>query len=153
MSEVDVELYIQGRGPQHTFKASLEGWDQNRLDLEQIMNEYRLKAVYAFSIGSGRGQRLMYNPRNGLSVVPYSGKPGSLIRLDGDPKGSLMVPILKISLAAFLISILTMAFALKEPPKFFSKLQVLAGGGGMIWLVCLVTMFVTQLTRHNRQSK
>lgn len=86
LPEVQVELYVSGTGPRHSFKEKLQGWEANRLDLETIMNKYSLKALYAYSLSNGRGQRLIQHPRNGLSMVCYSGKPDVVIRLDSDPK-------------------------------------------------------------------
>ena len=84
LKQVQVELFIGGKGPCHVFKAPLGGWDENRLDLEAIMVAHKLKNLYAFSLLNGRGNRLLYNPRNGLSHIAYSGKPDVVIRLDGD---------------------------------------------------------------------
>ena len=84
VKHVQVELFIGGKGPCHVFKAPLRGWDENRLDLEAIMAAHKLRNLYAFSLVNGRGNRLLYNPRNGLSHIAYSGKPDVVIRLDGD---------------------------------------------------------------------
>jgi hypothetical protein len=30
--EVDVQIYIQGKGPVHKLKVPLEGWDKNKIE-------------------------------------------------------------------------------------------------------------------------
>ena len=83
---VQVEVYVKGKGPLHRLKVPLEGYERKQIDLEAIMAKCRLQNVYAYSITAGRGIQQFYNPKNGLSKVSYSGKPDSIIRLDGDPK-------------------------------------------------------------------
>lgn len=83
---VQVQIYIAGKGPKHKIKVPLQGWERKQIDLEGIMSKYRLRSIYAYSLTSGRGLQLLYNPRNGLSFVSYSGKPDAVIRIDGDPK-------------------------------------------------------------------
>ncbi|XP_024540006.1 uncharacterized protein LOC112349586 [Selaginella moellendorffii] len=149
---VEVELFIDGKGPEHVFKAPLGGWDQNRLDLEQIMIDYKLRAIYAYSLSSGRGQRLRYNPRNGLSMLPYSGKSDSVIRLDGDPKRSRLVPVIKIGVGiGFIVAMVTCIFV------DFSRdwIQALrnASAGRMMLVVCFVTMIILQISRQARSHK
>ncbi|XP_024518105.1 uncharacterized protein LOC112341732 [Selaginella moellendorffii] len=171
---VEVELFIDGKGPEHVFKAPLGGWDQNRLDLEQIMIDYKLRAIYAYSLSSGRGQRLRYNPRNGLSMLPYSGKSDSIIRLDGDPKvrkfsilffrkfylewismilqRSRLVPVIKIGVGiGFIVAMVTCIFV-----DFSSDwIQALrnASAGRMMLVVCFVTMIILQISRQARSHK
>jgi len=81
-----VEVYINGKGPVHKLKCPWQGYEKNQIDLEQLVVNCRLKAIYAYSLTQGRGVEQLYNPRNGLSLITYSGKPGSIIRYDGDPK-------------------------------------------------------------------
>ncbi|CAI5526654.1 unnamed protein product [Closterium sp. Naga37s-1] len=95
MKEVHVDLYIRGRGkggkgkgPACSFAAQLLGWHADRLDVAAIKRRHGLKALFAFSSAGARGLELVANPRNGLSLTTYTGKPGSRITLDGEPKGA-----------------------------------------------------------------
>jgi hypothetical protein len=103
--KVDVQIYIQGKGPVHKLKVPLEGWDKNKIDLEIIMSKYRLRRLYAYSLTSGRGLELFFSPRNGLSLVSYSGKPGAIVRFDADPKVQLHSMICFHSRCQFFLSI------------------------------------------------
>ena len=81
-----VEVYIRGKGPVHKLKVPWEGYEKNQIDLESIICKCRLKGIYAYSLSQGRGVEQFYNPKNGLSLIQYSGKPDSIIRYDGEPK-------------------------------------------------------------------
>jgi hypothetical protein len=81
-----VEIYIRGKGPMHKLKLPWEGYEKNQVDLESLMRKCRLKAIYAYSLTQGRGVEQVYNPKNGLSLIQYSGKPDSIIRYDSEPK-------------------------------------------------------------------
>lgn len=82
--EVEIRLYRQGKGPIAEFKSSLVGWEQNQLDVREILDKYRFKSVYAFSTSMGRGVPIRFNPRNGRSMLGY--KDGSVVYLDGEPQ-------------------------------------------------------------------
>ena len=82
--EVEVHLFRQGKGPIDVFKSSLGGWDQDRLEVRNILDKYGFKSLFAFNPGSGRGVRIRFHPRNGRSLLPY--KDGSVIYVDGEPK-------------------------------------------------------------------
>ncbi|CAI5956093.1 unnamed protein product [Closterium sp. NIES-64] len=93
MREVHVDLYIRGRGksgkgkgPACSFAAQLLGWHADRLDVAAIKRRHGLKALFALSSTGVRGLELVANPRNGLSLTTYTGKPGSRITLDGEPQ-------------------------------------------------------------------
>eukprot|EP00250_Pteridium_aquilinum_P024832 c2966_g1_i1 orf=299-856(+) len=142
--KVQVELYVGGKGPVHVFTAALKGWDQNRLDLEAIMQTHKLKAIYAFSLTSGRGNRLLFNPRNGLSRLAYSGKPDVTIRLDGDLSESFFLLLGKVLLGFVLIgglAFLTLSDSLPDWLALFKE----SGRTHVAVLTCFITMLYTQL--------
>ncbi|THG18258.1 hypothetical protein TEA_017202 [Camellia sinensis var. sinensis] len=82
--EVEVHLYRRGKGPIDVFKSGLGGWDQNQLEIGDILDKYGFKSVFAFNPQTGRGAPIRFNPRNGRSVLPYND--GSVIFIDGEPK-------------------------------------------------------------------
>lgn len=82
--EVEIRLYRQGKGPIDVFKSSLGGWDQNQLEVRDILDKYGLKSIYAFSPQSGRGVPIRFHPRNGRSILGY--KDGSVVHIDGEPQ-------------------------------------------------------------------
>lgn len=82
--EIEIHLYRQGKGPIDVFKSCLGGWDQDQLEVREILEKYGFKSVYAFSPGSGRGAPIRFHPRNGRSLLPY--KDGAVIYIDGEPK-------------------------------------------------------------------
>ncbi|MCD7459684.1 hypothetical protein HAX54_041641 [Datura stramonium] len=95
--EVEVHLYRRGKGPIDVFKAYLGGWDQDQLDVREILDKYGFKSIYAFRPETGRGVPIGFNPRNGRSIITY--RDGSKIYVDGEPKreyessqGHLLVP-------------------------------------------------------------
>ncbi|KAE8666606.1 hypothetical protein F3Y22_tig00112496pilonHSYRG00080 [Hibiscus syriacus] len=81
---VEIRLYRQGKGPIDVFKSSLGGWDQNQLEVRDILEKYGLKSIYAFCTQSGRGVPIRFHPRNGRSIIGY--KDGSVVHIDGEPK-------------------------------------------------------------------
>ncbi|CAM6127036.1 unnamed protein product [Calypogeia fissa] len=143
LPEVQIELFENGKGPRHTFKTKLQGWEANRLDLETIQNTYHLKAVYAYSITAGRGQRLAYHPRNGLSLVCYSGKPGVVIRLDSDPKLAVRKYVLKFGVGVVVAAFLLFCFHKEAWPQWLHNL-VNCTGGGFGWIVAFLVFVGTQ---------
>ncbi|MCO5566384.1 hypothetical protein L7F22_020061 [Adiantum nelumboides] len=151
--EVQVELYIRGKGPVRVFKETLKGWDQNRLDLDRIMRAEKLKAVYAFSLSDGRGNRLLANPRNGLSFLSYSGRPDVLIRIDVEPSDSYSFMLAKV-LFGFVLILGLAALALSESlPEWLFPLRE-SGRSYVVVLLCFVTMLYTQLVwRPMRKSR
>lgn len=82
--EVEVRLYRQGKGPIAIFKSNLGGWDQDQLEVGDILHKYGFKSVYAFNPESGRGVSIRIHPRNGRSLLPY--QDGSVVFIDGEPK-------------------------------------------------------------------
>lgn len=140
--EVEVSLYVRGEGPIHVFKTPLGGWDQDRLDLQQIMDDYGLKDLYAYSARSGRGLRLRLNPRNGLSMLPYT---GNLVCLDGEPKDSWLKPISKILMLLALVTFL-LVIILREPPQWVHKLKFI-GGGSIPWTVTIIVIVSSRVRK------
>lgn len=82
--EAELHVYKQGKGPIDVYKTSLGGWDQDQLEVREILDKYGFKSIYAFSPGSGRGVPIRFNQRNGRSLLTYSD--GALIYIDGEPK-------------------------------------------------------------------
>lgn len=82
--EVEIHLYRQGKGPIAVFKSSLGGWDQDQLEVRDILENYGFKSIFAFNPGSGRGVPIRFNRRNGRSHLGY--RDGSVIYVDGEPK-------------------------------------------------------------------
>lgn len=82
--EAEVHVYKQGKGPIDVIKATLGGWDQDQLEVREILDKYGFKSIYAFNPGSGRGVPVRFNPRNGRSLLTY--RDGAVIHVDGEPK-------------------------------------------------------------------
>lgn len=85
--EVEVHLFRQGRGPVAVFRSKLGGWDQDRLEVQDILDKYGFKSLFAFNPSSGRGVSIRFSPRNGRSLLPYAD--GAVIFVDGEPKVSI----------------------------------------------------------------
>ncbi|KAE8646658.1 hypothetical protein Csa_005539 [Cucumis sativus] len=82
--EIEIHLFRQGKGPIDVFKSSLGGWDQDQLEVRDILDKYGFKSVFAFKPDSGRGVPIRFNPRNGRSILTY--RDGAEIFIDGEPK-------------------------------------------------------------------
>lgn len=81
--EVEVHLYRNGKGPIDVFKTSLGGWDQDQLEVRDILYKHGFKCIFAFKPQTGRGVPIRFNPRNGRSILTY--RDGSVIYIDGEP--------------------------------------------------------------------
>lgn len=81
---VEIHLFRQGKGPIDVFKTDLAGWEQDQLEVRDILEKYGFKSLFAFNPGSGRGVPIRFHPRNGRSLLPY--KDGSVVYVDGEPK-------------------------------------------------------------------
>ena len=79
--EVEIHLFRRGKGPIDVFKSSLGGWDQDQLEVRNILDKYDFKSIFAFNPASGRGVPIRFQ-RNGRSILPY--KDGSVIFVDGE---------------------------------------------------------------------
>ncbi|KAG0490640.1 hypothetical protein HPP92_007503 [Vanilla planifolia] len=142
--EIEVQLYRCGKGPIATFRSSLGGWDQNLLEVQEILDKYGFKSLYAFNPSSGRGVPIRFNPRNGRSILSYAD--GSVILVDGEPKDPLVKPITKTLLGVLLVAILISVFV-KETPQWLKNSKL---GTGMFppWvLACAVVVFVRMRKR------
>lgn len=83
--EVELHVYRQGKGPVSVMKSSLGGWDQDQLEVRDILEQFGFKSIYAYNPNDGgRGVPIRFHPRNGRSILPY--KDGSVIYIDGEPK-------------------------------------------------------------------
>ncbi|KAF9610802.1 hypothetical protein IFM89_024934 [Coptis chinensis] len=82
--EVEIQLFNKGKGPIEIFKSSLGGWDQDRLEVVDILEKYGFKSLFAYNQKMGRGVPIRFNARNGRSLITY--KDGSVIFVDGEPK-------------------------------------------------------------------
>lgn len=85
--EVEIHLFRSGKGPIDVFQSALGGWDQDRLEVYDILEKYGLKSLHAFHPGSKfRGVSIRFSPKNGRSIFPYT--PGVSVYLNGEPKVS-----------------------------------------------------------------
>ncbi|XP_061350169.1 uncharacterized protein LOC133295355 [Gastrolobium bilobum] len=83
--EVEIHLFREGKGPVTVFKTTLGGWEQDQLEVRDILEKYGLKTIFAFNPeNSGRGVPVRFNPRNGRSLLTYGD--GAVVYLDGEPK-------------------------------------------------------------------
>ncbi|XP_040998999.1 uncharacterized protein LOC121244844 [Juglans microcarpa x Juglans regia] len=144
--EVEIRLFRQGKGPIDVFKSSLGGWDQDQLEVRDILDKYGFKSIFAFNPRSGRGLAIRFNSRNGRSVLTY--RDGSVIYVDGEPKDSLMKPVTKILVGVAVITIL-ITLVLKETPVWVEKFNIFGGSFPPWILACVVIVF----TRTRKRTK
>ncbi|XP_076947837.1 uncharacterized protein LOC143619901 [Bidens hawaiensis] len=146
--EVEVHLFRCGEGPIDTFKSSLGGWDQDQLEVRDILDKYGFKSVYAFNIQSGRGVPIRFNPKNGRSILPY--KDGSVILIDGEPKDSLIKPITRILVGVAVITALII-LVMKETPGWAKKLNFTGVNFNVPpWVLACVVIVFTRLRKRTR---
>ncbi|THU59094.1 hypothetical protein C4D60_Mb03t21370 [Musa balbisiana] len=144
--EVEVHLFRRGRGPIDVFRSKLGGWDQDRLEVQDILDKYGFKSLFAFNPESGRGVPIRFSSRNGRSVLPYTG--GSVVVIDGEPKDSLVKPVTKIMVGVAVLTLLIAMF-FKETPEWF-KSSRFSGITFPPWvLACMVIVF----TRLRKRTK
>ncbi|KAM1232878.1 hypothetical protein ACFX2J_002648 [Malus domestica] len=144
--EVEVCLYRQGKGPIDTFKSGLGGWDQNQLEVGDILDKYGFKSLYAFNTESGRGVPIRFNPRNGRSMLPY--RDGATVHIDGEPKDSMIQPVTKILIGVAFMTIL-ITLVLRDPPQWIQKLNI-TGGNFPPWIIALVIIVFTRMRKRTR---
>ncbi|PKI62377.1 hypothetical protein CRG98_017183 [Punica granatum] len=130
--EIEIHLYRQGKGPIDVFKESLGGWEQDQLEVRDILEKYGFKSVFAFAPESGRGVPIRFNPRNGRSLLPY--KDGSVIYIDGEPKDSLIKPITRILFGVAMITLL-ITLVTRETPDWIRRLNVFGAGNFPPWIL------------------
>ncbi|XWS24891.1 hypothetical protein CRYUN_Cryun27aG0024000 [Craigia yunnanensis] len=144
--EVEIRLYRRGKGPIDVFKSSLGGWDQEQLEVGELLEKYGFKSIYAFNTQSGRGVPIRFNPRNGRSIIGY--KDGSVVHIDGEPKDSLIKPITKILVGVAVITLL-IALILKDTPEWIKKLNIY-GGDFPPWILACIVIVFTRMRKRTR---
>ncbi|XP_020591505.1 uncharacterized protein LOC110032273 [Phalaenopsis equestris] len=122
--EVDIQLFNRGKGPIATFRSSLGGWDQDHLEVQDILDKYGFKTLYSFNPSTGLGVPIRFNPKNGRSILSYTD--GSLVLLDGEPKDPLVKPITKFLVVVVLISIV-ISVLVKDPPDWLKNSKFSSG--------------------------
>ncbi|GAB2209524.1 hypothetical protein Drorol1_Dr00026742, partial [Drosera rotundifolia] len=142
---VEIHLYKEGKGPMAVFKAELGGWEQDQLEVREILEKYGLNRIYAFSPSSGRSVPIRFG-RNGRSVLGY--KDGAVLCIDGEPKDSLIKPITKILVGVAVITILIALFV-KETPAWEEKLN-LRGTRIPPWLITCAIIVFTRWRKRTR---
>ncbi|KAI6689624.1 hypothetical protein NL676_026452 [Syzygium grande] len=75
--EVEIHLFRQGKGPADVFKTSLGGWDQDQLEVRDILDKHGLKSIFAFNPGSGRGAPSGSTPGTAAPCCPTRTVPSS----------------------------------------------------------------------------
>lgn len=145
--EVEVHLYRQGKGPIAVFKSTLGGWDQDQLEVRDILEQYGFKSLYAFNTESGRSAPIRFHPRNGRSMLPY--KDGSVIFLDGEPKDSLIKPITRILVGVAVTTVLIM-LVVKESPEWAEKFNI-KGVRIPPWLLTCAVIVFTRMRKRTKQ--
>lgn len=141
--EVEIHLYRQGKGPINVFKSSLGGWDQDQLEVREILEKYGFKSIFAFNPASGRGAPIRFG-RNGRSILGY--RDGSVIHVDGELKDSLIKPVTKTVLGVAVITLL-ITLALKERPEWF-KSSNLFGGSFPPWILACAVIVFTRMRKR-----
>ncbi|KAL2471687.1 hypothetical protein Adt_39823 [Abeliophyllum distichum] len=144
--EAEVHVYRQGKGPIEVFKAALGGWDQDQLEIRDILNKYGFKMAYAFNPGSGRGVPIRFHPRNGRSLITYSD--GAVIHIDGEPKDSLLKPVTRILLGVAVITFMII-LVMKETPEWMKKLNF-SGSSVSPWILACVVIVFTRMRKRTR---
>ncbi|KAJ3695028.1 hypothetical protein LUZ60_000405 [Juncus effusus] len=138
--EVEVRLYRSGKGPAQVFPSKLGGWEQNQLEVGDILDKFGLKSIHSFNPDEGkRGVAIRFNPKNGRSIMSYTD--GSVVVLDGEPKDSMVMPVTKI-LLGIVICILLIVIFFKEMPKWLNT-DSLSKLNFPPWiLACMVIVFM-----------
>ncbi|KAL0432761.1 UNVERIFIED_CONTAM: hypothetical protein Slati_2610400 [Sesamum latifolium] len=144
--EAEVHVYKQGKGPIDVIKMALGGWDQDQLEVREILEKYGFKSVYAFTPRSGRGVPIRFNQRNGRSLLTY--RDGAVVYLDGEPKDSLLQPITKILLGVALITLM-IVLVMKETPNWAKKLNF-SGGRIPPWVLACAVIVFTRLRKRTK---
>ncbi|RDY13574.1 hypothetical protein CR513_01479, partial [Mucuna pruriens] len=145
--EAEIRLYLQGEGPVAVFTTALGGWEQDQLEVREILEKYGLKSVFAFNPrAGGRGVPVRFSPGNGRSILTY--RDGAVVYLDGEPKDSLVKPVTRILIGVALITFM-ITLVSRETPEWLKKLNI-AGVNFPPWiLACVVVVF----TRMRKRTK
>ncbi|CAL0316057.1 unnamed protein product [Lupinus luteus] len=144
--EVEIQLYRQGRGPIAVFKSNLGGWEQDQLEVRDILEQYGFKSIYAFNPQSGRGVPIRFNPRNGRSILTY--RDAAVVYVDGEPKDSLLKPVTRILVGVVLITIMILLVS-RDTPEWFKKFNIWGMNFPPWILACVVIVF----TRMRKRTK
>ncbi|KAJ4780515.1 Eukaryotic translation initiation factor 3 subunit C [Rhynchospora pubera] len=145
--EVEVRLYRRGRGPVEVFKSRLGGWDQNQLEVGDILEKCGLKSLYAFNPEEGtRGVSIRFNAKNGRSMLPYTD--GAVVYIDGEPKDSMVMPVTKVLVAVTLLTLLIAIF-LKETPDWLSTSK-LSNLNFPPWVLACIVIAFTRLRKRTK---
>ncbi|MED6165580.1 hypothetical protein PIB30_100934 [Stylosanthes scabra] len=149
--EVEIHLYRQGKGPIAVFKTNLGGWEQDQLEVRDILEKYGLKSIFAFNPQSGRGVPIRFHPRNGRSILTY--RDGASVYVDGEPKDSLLKPVTRILIGVLLITFM-ITLVSRDVPQWLKKFNFTGtkdfGSNFPPWiLACIVIVF----TRMRKRTK
>ncbi|GKV32470.1 hypothetical protein SLEP1_g41075 [Rubroshorea leprosula] len=144
--EVEIHLYRCGKGPIAVFKSNLGGWEQDQLEVRDILEKYGFKSIYAFNPGSGRGVPIRFHPRNGRSMLEY--KDGAVVYIDGEPTDSLIKPVTRILIGVAVITVF-ITLVLRDTPEWLKKLNIFGGDFPPWVLACMVIVF----TRMRKRTK
>lgn len=144
--EVKVHLYKQGKGPIDEFTSPLGGWEQDQLEVRNILDKYGFKSVYAFKPETGRGVPIRFNPRNGHSILTY--RDGSDIYIDGEPKDSLIQPITRILVGVAMIVVL-IVLVMKQSPEWAKKLNI-TGVNVPPWVLAAAVILFTRMRKRTK---
>ncbi|CAO2834140.1 unnamed protein product [Amaranthus hypochondriacus] len=145
--EVELHVYRQGKGPVSVMKSNLGGWDQDQLEVRDILEQFGFKSIYAYNPNDGgRGVPIRFHPRNGRSILPY--KDGSVIYIDGEPKDSLIKPITRIVVGVAIITIL-IAIVVSESPKWAEKFTF-KGMRISPWILTCAIIFFTRMRKRTK---
>nr|AFK42380.1 unknown [Medicago truncatula] len=145
--EVEIHLFRQGKGPIVVFKSALGGWEQDQLEVGDILEKHGLKTVFAFNHQTRvRGVPVRFNPRNGRSILIY--RDGAVVYLDGEPKDSLIKPITRILIGVAIITLMIVIVS-RETPEWMNKFNFSPGNFSPWVLACVVIVF----TRMRKRTK
>ncbi|KAK1367133.1 putative WD repeat-containing protein-like [Heracleum sosnowskyi] len=144
--EVEINLLRRGRGPIAVFKSRLGGFEQDQLDVREILEKYNFKSIHAFNSITGRGAPIRFYPRSGLSLIPYTD--GAVIAVDGEPKDSVINPITRI-VVGVAVMMLLIVFVMKETPHWAQNLNF-SGGYFPPWALALVIVVFTRLRKRTK---
>ncbi|KAJ1424951.1 hypothetical protein SESBI_11345 [Sesbania bispinosa] len=146
VKEVEIHLFRQGQGPIAVFKSELGGWEQDQLEVREILHNHSFKSIYAFNPRSGRGAPIRFNRTNGRSILPY--RDGAVLYIDGEPKDSLLKPVTRILVGVVLITIMIILVS-RDAPEWFKKFNV----AGVNFTLLILTFVVIVFTRMRKRIK
>ncbi|KAL4288686.1 uncharacterized protein LOC107617612 [Arachis ipaensis] len=143
--EVEIHLYRQGKGPIAVFKSNLGGWEQDQLEVREILEKYGLKSIFVFNPQSGRGVPIRFH-RNGRSILTYHD--GATVYVDGEPKDSVLKPVTRILIGVLVITFM-IALVSRDTPEWIKKYNILGTNSSPWVLACIVIVF----TRMRKRTK